>query len=55
VKTVNGMKFAKKMKKDIEGWGLAESIIYATGVIKKAEVITGDEHFKKIKGVLLIK
>ncbi len=34
--------------------GLADSIVYATGVIKKADVVTGDEHFKKLEGVLFI-
>ena len=43
------------MKKEIDGWGLADSIVYATGVIKKADVVTGDEHFKKLEGVLFIK
>ena len=43
------------MKKEIDGWGLADSIVYATGVIKKADVVTGDEHFKNLKGVLFIK
>jgi len=46
---------SNKMKKEIEGWGLADSIVYATGVVKKAEVVTGDEHFKKLEGVLFIK
>jgi len=44
-----------KMKKVIDGWGLADSIVYATGAIKKADVVTGDEHLKKLKGVLFIK
>jgi predicted nucleic acid-binding protein len=44
-----------KMKKEIDGWGLADSIVYATGVIKKADVVTDDEHFKKLKGVLFTK
>jgi len=46
---------SNKMKKEIEGWGLADSIVYATGVVKKADVVTGDEHFKKLEGVLFIK
>jgi len=46
---------SNKMKKEIEGWGLADSIVYATGVVKKAEVVTGDEHFKELEGVLFIK
>ena len=48
-------KIQNKMKKEIDGWGLADSIVYATGIIKKAEVVTGDEHFKKIKNVIFIK
>jgi predicted nucleic acid-binding protein len=46
---------SNKLKKKIEGWGLADSIVYATGVIKKAEVVTGDAHFKKLEGVCFIK
>ncbi len=44
-----------RMKKEVEGWGLADSIVYATGIVKKSEVVTGDEHFKKLKGVFFIK
>ena len=44
-----------QMKKEIDGWGLADSIVYATAIIKKAEVVTGDEHFKKLKNVLFLK
>jgi predicted nucleic acid-binding protein len=44
-----------RLKKEIDGWGLADSIVYATATIKKAEVVTGDEHFKKLKNVLFIK
>ena len=43
------------MKKKIKGWGLADSIVYATALIKKAEIITGDEHFKNLKNVIFIK
>ena len=44
-----------RLKKEIDGWGLADSIVYATATIKKAEVVTGDDHFKKLKNVLFIK
>jgi len=44
-----------RMKREIEGWGLADSVVYATGILKKSEVVTGDEHFKKLKGVFFIK
>jgi predicted nucleic acid-binding protein len=44
-----------KNKKEIDGWGLADSIVYATGLVKRAEVVTGDEHFKSLKNVVFIK
>jgi predicted nucleic acid-binding protein len=44
-----------RMKKEIDGWGLADSIVYATAIVKKADVVTGDEHFKKLRNVVLIK
>jgi predicted nucleic acid-binding protein len=43
------------MKKKIKGWGLADSIVYATGLIKGAEIVTGDAHFKNLKNVIFIK
>jgi predicted nucleic acid-binding protein len=52
---VESAKIQAKMKKEIADWGLADSIVYATGQTKKAEVVTGDEHFKKLKNVLFIK
>ncbi|MEM2896464.1 MAG: type II toxin-antitoxin system VapC family toxin [Candidatus Bathyarchaeia archaeon] len=42
------------MKSKIEGWGLVDSIVYATGLIKGAEIVTGDEHFKNLKNVIFI-
>jgi len=44
-----------KLKKEIPGWGLADSIVYSTATLKKAVVVTGDEHFKKLKNVSFIK
>lgn len=52
---VEAAKTQCRMKKEIDGWGLADSVVYATGIIKKADVVTGDEHFKKLKGVIFIK
>jgi predicted nucleic acid-binding protein len=52
---VESAKVQTKMKKEIDGWGLVDSIVYATALLKKAEVVTGDEHFKKLKNVLFIK
>ena len=53
--SVEAAQIQNKMKKEIDGWGLADSIVYATGLIKKGEVVTGDEHFKKLKNVIFIK
>ena len=52
---VEAAKTQVKMKKEIDGWGLADSVVFATGVVKKAEVVTGDEHFRKLKNTLFIK
>jgi predicted nucleic acid-binding protein len=52
---VESAKVQIKMKKEIVGWGMADSIVYATALLKKAEVVTGDEHFKKLKNVIFIK
>jgi predicted nucleic acid-binding protein len=52
---VESAKMQTKMKKEIDGWGLVDSIVYATAMLKKAEVVTGDEHFKKLKNVFFIK
>jgi predicted nucleic acid-binding protein len=48
-------KINNKLKKEINGWGLTDSIVYATAQLKKAEVVTGDEHFRKLKNVIFIK
>jgi len=42
------------MKKKVEGWGLADSIVYATGLIKEAKIVTGDAHFRNLKNVVFI-
>ncbi len=52
---VESAKVQNKLKKEIDGWGLADSIVYATATVKKAEVVTGDQHFKKLKNVVFIK
>jgi len=52
---VEAAMLTSKLKREIPGWGLADSIVYATALIKKAEVVTGDEHFKKLKNVTFIK
>ncbi len=52
---VETAKVQVRLKKEIDGWGLADSVVYATGIVKKAEVVTGDQHFKKLKNVIFIK
>ncbi|MBO3840045.1 MAG: type II toxin-antitoxin system VapC family toxin [Thermoproteota archaeon] len=42
------------MKKKVKGWGLADSIVYASGLVKKAKIVTGDEHFKNLENVFFI-
>jgi predicted nucleic acid-binding protein len=55
ITAVEAAMLTSKLKREIPGWGLADSIVYATALIKKAEVVTGDEHFKKLKTVTFIK
>lgn len=52
---VESAKIDHVMKRKVKGWGLADSIVYATGLIKNAEIVTGDEHFINLKNVLFIK
>ena len=52
---VESAKVQVRMKKEIDGWGLADSVVYATATVKKADVVTGDEHFRKLKNVVFIK
>lgn len=51
---VEAAKIDVEMKKKVEGWGLADSIVLATTRKRKAKVITGDEHFKGLTETLLI-
>jgi predicted nucleic acid-binding protein len=46
---------AVEMKKKIEGWGLADSIVLVHTREAGASVVTGDEHFRKVKEALFIK
>lgn len=43
---VEAAKIDVGMKKNVDGWGLADSIVLATTRKRKAKVMTGDEHFK---------
>ncbi|MFH1722302.1 MAG: PIN domain-containing protein [Candidatus Altiarchaeota archaeon] len=42
------------MRKEVPGWGMADSIILAIGQKHNAQVVTGDKHFEKIKEAILI-
>lgn len=42
-------------KKKMSGWGLADSIILATARLQRADVVTGDEHFRDLEEAIMIK
>ena len=46
---------AVEMKKKVAGWGLADSIVLMHAREANARVVTGDEHFRKVKEALFIK
>jgi predicted nucleic acid-binding protein len=52
---VESAKVQTKMKREIDGWGLTDSIIYATAIVKNAKVVTGDENFRALENVIFIK
>jgi len=52
---IKAAKIDVDMKKKVEGWGLADSIVYATGLIREAKIVTGDIHFQNLKNVIFIK
>ncbi len=41
-------------KETIKGWGMLDSLVYAATVARKANVITGDPHFKDLPNVIPI-
>jgi hypothetical protein len=43
------------MKKKVLGWGLADSIVLVHAREASARVVTGDEHFRKVKEAIFIK
>ena len=52
---VESAKINVRLKKEIDGWGLVDSVVYATAIIKKANIVTGDQHFKQLDSVVFIK
>jgi predicted nucleic acid-binding protein len=51
---VESAKIDVEMKKKVKGWGLADSIVLSTARLKRAKVVTGDEHFKGLEETLYI-
>jgi predicted nucleic acid-binding protein len=46
---------AVEMKKKVTGWGLVDSIVLMHAREADARLVTGDEHFRKLKEALFIK
>jgi len=44
-----------EMKKSTLGWGLADSVVLATARRRKAQILTGDEHFRNLPDVIFLK
>ena len=42
------------MKRKVQGWGLADSIVLSTARNKKGKVVTGDPHFRGLPEALMI-
>jgi len=42
------------MKKKVQNWGLADSIVLSTARDRKGRVVTGDAHFKELDDVHMI-
>ena len=52
---VQAAKLDVSLKRRIEGWGLADSIVLATARSTGSKVLTGDMHFETLESVELIK
>jgi predicted nucleic acid-binding protein len=48
-------KINSERKKKVKNWGIVDSIIMATANLLNARVVTGDEHFKDVEKVIMIK
>lgn len=51
---VQAAKIDVALKKTVDGWGLADSIVLATARSKGCKVLTGDKHFDGLDDVVLI-
>ena len=48
-------KISAERRPQVRGWGLVDSIVLATARTRKMKVVTGDEHFRDLHEVLMIK
>lgn len=51
---VDSVKIDIEIKRKTKGWGLADSMVLSTARLKKAKVVTGDEHFKDLEETVSI-
>jgi len=51
---VEAAKIDVAMKKKVQNWGLADSIVLSTARDRKGKVVTGDPHFKELDDVHMI-
>jgi predicted nucleic acid-binding protein len=42
------------MKKKVQNWPIADSIVYATATGANARVVTGDPHFRSVENAIMI-
>lgn len=48
-------RISAERRQQVRGWGLVDSIVLATARTKKMKVVTGDEHFRDLDEVIMIK
>jgi predicted nucleic acid-binding protein len=53
-KAVEAAKIDVARKKEVRGWGLADSVVLATARELDARVVTGDAHFDGLQDVMMI-
>ena len=42
------------MKKKVQNWPVADSIVYTTATTANARVVTGDPHFKSVENAIMV-
>ena len=43
-----------QMKRQVKGWGMLDSFVYAVAVLSQGQVLTGDAHFRDLPNVIYI-